>query len=274
MTAPHAARPPAVRGRGAGLVRGGLALVFWGLVQAVAAVPPAWVGAALGGLVGLGFLWWYVGRRGYPGERRRRATLRLRPPGRVLAWVPAVLVFAVAFAGATIVLAARWLPLPSSDAFEYFDRMPYGWVPLAVLAVWLAPMFEEFLFRGWMQRNLERRMPPAHAIVVTGLVFAAVHFDLFGFPSRFAVGVASGYLAWLSGSIVPSVLLHASYNGALLLTDQLPGSTDEASLVRFAQTTRALVGAAALAAASGAGLVWALGRAAAHARAGARLRGR
>ena len=270
MTLPHEApTAPAERraGRaGGGLVRGGLALMFWGAAQGVALVPPAWVGAALALLVGLGFLWWYVVRRDYPGERRRRATLRLRAPGGVVAWVPAVLVCAVAFAGATLVLAARVLPLPSSDTFEYFDRMRYGWLPLAVLAVWLAPMMEEFLFRGWMQRTLERRMPAARAIVLTAAAFAAAHFDLFGLPSRFAVGVASGYLAWLSGSIVPSVLLHAAYNGTLLVADRLAGNVGDASLVDAAHTPRTLATAAAVALVSAAALAWSLQRAAARAR--------
>jgi membrane protease YdiL (CAAX protease family) len=257
--------PPARRGRTAGLVRGALAVLFWGLAQGVVLVPPAFVGSLLGLAVGAGFLWWYAGRRDYPGERARRATLRLRPPGPVLAWLPVVLAFAVCFAGATIVLAARVLPLPDSRAFEHFERMRLGWLPLAVLAVGLAPMMEEFLFRGWLQRNLERRMPGARAIVLTALTFAAAHLDLFGLPSRFVVGVASGYLAFASGSIVPSVLLHAAYNGTLLLIDLIPSASDEGALVRWAHTPRVLATAAVAAVAAAAGLVWSLRAAGARA---------
>jgi membrane protease YdiL (CAAX protease family) len=257
---------PARRSRpGVRLLRGALAVLFWGAAQGAVAVPPAFVGAALGLLVGAGFLWWYVGRRDYPGERRRRATLRLRSPGPVLAWVAPVLVLAIGFAGASLVLAARVLPLPQSDTFEYFERMPFGWVPFTVLAVWLAPMMEEFLFRGWLQRNLERRLPAMRAVLLTALIFAVAHMDLFGLPSRFVVGAASGYLAYASGSIVPSVLLHAAYNGTLLLADHLPGTADDAALVRWARAPEVLVGAAALALASASGLVWALRRAGAQA---------
>lgn len=269
---PQATRAGASRRSRGALARGGLAVLFWGLMQGLVAVPPAFVGAALGVLVGAGFLWWYVVRRDYPGEMSRRATLRLRPPGPVLAWVPAVLVCAIGFAAASLVLAARVLPLPKSDAFEYFERMRHGWVPFTVLAVGLAPMMEEFLFRGWMQRNLERRLPPARAILVTALVFAAAHFDLFGFSSRFVVGVAAGYLALLSRSIVPSTMLHAAYNGSLLLADELPGELSDRTLVQWASSPGVLLGAALLAVVSALALAWVLRRAALHARVARRSR--
>jgi len=139
-----------------------------------------------------------------------------------------------------LIVLPRVLPVPrTGDGFtEAYLRQPFGAVALLVLVAAVAPLMEEFLFRGWMQRGLERRLRPWSAIVVTAFVFAAVHAQLFGFPLRFGFALASGYAAWATRSIWPSVVLHGAYNASLILLGALAPRLDEGALARYAHDAR------------------------------------
>ncbi len=93
-------------------------------------------------------------------------------------------------------------------------------VSLVILAVAVAPFFEECLFRGILLPVLIRRLGLGGGIFFTSLFFASIHFHL---PSLIPlIVVASGFaLAYVySGSLWVSILMHGLFNGvnlALLL---------------------------------------------------------
>ena len=106
-------------------------------------------------------------------------------------------------------------PLPR-QILEYGER-PGGTLVLIVLIAGLAPLTEEFAFRGWIQRPLERRFGPAWAIGITAVLFALAHFDPGGVPIRVVGGIALGYTAWVTRSIWAGMLLHVAWNVGVLL---------------------------------------------------------
>jgi len=55
---------------------------------------------------------------------------------------------------------------------------------------------EEFLFRGPIMTGMRRRLPMWPAIIVTALLFAAAHLDLYGLPIR-TFRFSINYLMWL-----------------------------------------------------------------------------
>jgi len=87
------------------------------------------------------------------------------------------------------------------------------------VAVWLltgaavAGIAEECGFRGYMQKMLEERYGATVAIAVTSAVFGAIHLS-HGFSVAIlfdvAWGAVYGALAYFTGSILPSIVLHAS----------------------------------------------------------------
>jgi membrane protease YdiL (CAAX protease family) len=93
-------------------------------------------------------------------------------------------------------------------------------ITLVILAVAVAPFFEECLFRGILLPVLVRRLGLGGGIFLTSLLFASIHFHL---PSLIPlIVVASGFsLAYVySGSLWVSILMHGIFNGvnlALLL---------------------------------------------------------
>lgn len=105
---------------------------------------------------------------------------------------------------------------------------------LPELVAWVAVMFcvvglgEEVAFRGFLQRRMEIYFQPRHsshktiALVITSVIFAAVHLDLIGFPSRFVLGLFLGYLAQKRRySIVGPAVAHGFNNSMVVLLASL-----------------------------------------------------
>jgi len=166
------------------------------------------------------FLWCYAAPYGW-GSARWRATSRARPvPWRAWPWLALLApVMSTAALSMWMVLSAlgligeRALPKPILD----YGEQPGGNVVLVLLIAGLVPMLEEFAFRGWLQRPLERRYGPARAMVATALVFAVAHLEPRGIPIYATGGLALGYVAWATGSIWSSVALHVAWNAGVLL---------------------------------------------------------
>jgi hypothetical protein len=94
---------------------------------------------------------------------------------------------------------------------------------MAVLAlisiVIIAPVVEEFLFRGALQTYLKRRLPPKTAIMVASACFGLFHFSPeqgFGnislILSLFVFGSFLGYVYEKQGSLYASIGLHLAFN--------------------------------------------------------------
>jgi membrane protease YdiL (CAAX protease family) len=86
----------------------------------------------------------------------------------------------------------------------------------AIVVILLAPISEEIAFRG-LGFALLRRFGNWAAVILVGLTFALVHGLLEGFPILFAFGSALAFIRWRTGSIYPTILLHASFNAIALI---------------------------------------------------------
>ena len=92
---------------------------------------------------------------------------------------------------------------------------------LAITVVILAPLGEEILFRGFLQKLLEESWQDiTRAVLITSLFFAFIHMNPVWVIQIYFLGVVLGYLAWRTGSILTSLILHSLNNGtALILTN-------------------------------------------------------
>ena len=86
-------------------------------------------------------------------------------------------------------------------------------VYLAGLAVVLAPLFEEILFRGIGLPLVARKWGVAPAVVLVSLFFAAIHFHLPSVMPLFVIAVAFSLAYIHTGSIVVPIVMHALFNG-------------------------------------------------------------
>lgn len=90
-------------------------------------------------------------------------------------------------------------------------------VLIIVLAVSVAPLAEEFIFRFFMYNVVKRYFGRAVGVVVSALLFAAVHAHLPSFAPLFVLGSCFAIAYEWSGSILVSMTMHALFN-ALTLT--------------------------------------------------------
>jgi membrane protease YdiL (CAAX protease family) len=87
-----------------------------------------------------------------------------------------------------------------------------------VMAVVVAPVVEETVFRGFFYTALRTRTRPWAASLVSAAVFAAVHPTLPGqFLPIFALGVVLAITRERTGSLLPSIICHGLHNAVVVV---------------------------------------------------------
>lgn len=80
-----------------------------------------------------------------------------------------------------------------------------------------AAVSEEIMFRGFIQKGLERGFGRSTAILSTSLLFAAMHLIWQVLPSYVLAGIVLGITALASGSILIPIVIHLVFNTSALL---------------------------------------------------------
>ncbi|WP_026732987.1 CPBP family intramembrane glutamic endopeptidase [Fischerella sp. PCC 9605] len=88
-----------------------------------------------------------------------------------------------------------------------------------------APLFEEFLFRGFLLPSLTRYMSVWWAIIASSLLFAIAHLSLSEVLPLFALGVVLGVVYTRSRNLLAPMLLHSLWNSGTLLSLFIIGSS-------------------------------------------------
>lgn len=101
-----------------------------------------------------------------------------------------------------------------------FDTSPAGLIVAIVVVGLLPALGEELLFRGVLQRFLLAHLRrPATAIILSAVIFSAVHLQFYGFVPRVILGVILGYLVYRTGSLWTSIFAHFINNVAAVLSN-------------------------------------------------------
>jgi membrane protease YdiL (CAAX protease family) len=198
-----------------------LVTIGWLLLTAPGRLmPPSWGVLWLGAIMAL-FLRAYV----WKADRRTAAVLSLRPPPLVVVLLGAVAV--------TCVQLGFWLLFLSIPAIAGNQSRPPAapWTSreqmifMMVDGVLVAPLVEEFGFRGRLIPVLRKRLGVGLAVLGSALIFAVSHLRLLGIPPRLAAGVVYGTARWRGHSVWAAVLLHGIGNAvamtAMLMQDQM-----------------------------------------------------
>lgn len=90
---------------------------------------------------------------------------------------------------------------------------------ICILAIFAAPLFEEFLFRGLIFQGLRRTTGPALAILGSAALFALVHPPISVIPV-FGLGIAAAISFQKSGFLLAPVLTHAVYNAVVIFLNK------------------------------------------------------
>ncbi len=167
-------------------------------------------------LLAFGIGWWH--------RRRRPAAYGFTRGGRRLGWL---LLAGVVLAGPAglipygLELLGRITPgatgsPPVRPAHTSVEFLVY----MAVASFVLAPVLEEILARGYMQRRLTEDFGPGGGILLASAFFAVAHGDflqpsLAGAGDTLAIFVGAllmGYVFYRTGSLLPSIVAHGLLN--------------------------------------------------------------
>jgi uncharacterized protein len=92
---------------------------------------------------------------------------------------------------------------------------------LLMIAV-LPAIGEELLFRGVLQRVLHQWFKNIHmAILITAIIFSAMHLQFYGFLPRTILGIMFGYLFVITKSLWVPILVHFFNNAAAVIAAHL-----------------------------------------------------
>jgi membrane protease YdiL (CAAX protease family) len=107
----------------------------------------------------------------------------------------------------------QWLfPMNADDVARFEQQLTPGIVPVLFSCV-AAPVLEEMLFRGVIQRAFLRQYSRAFAILWSATLFGIAHLNLYQMMTALAIGIVAGWLYERCRSLWPCILLHAAYNG-------------------------------------------------------------
>ncbi|WP_353049449.1 CPBP family intramembrane glutamic endopeptidase [Paenibacillus sp. ISL-20] len=93
------------------------------------------------------------------------------------------------------------------------DRAPIVYI----YAVFFSPIFEELICRKVIQDQLNKHMPNVISLIISALVFAALHFNLTSFMGYFFIGLVWGYYYKKTGNIFVPIFSHFLFNYFTLL---------------------------------------------------------
>ena len=115
---------------------------------------------------------------------------------------------------------AHLLPIPKNLPIDSFFRTPAEAWALTIFGITLAPLMEEFLFRGFLYPVLKRQVGLAAAVLLTAFGFALLHGSQLKFAWGpllviFLVGLVLTMVRAQKNSVAASLLMHVAYNGTI-----------------------------------------------------------
>jgi len=128
-----------------------------------------------------------------------------------------------AFSGVALWLAASRLPVTAPLMPEPGTLAPLWLGVLAVVALGLAPLGEELLFRGTLFAGIRAEYGSRPAIVASSIAFALFHLNPVHLVVAAVAGMALGWLRERSGRLWPCVLAHACHNAVWLINGLMTG---------------------------------------------------
>ena len=127
-------------------------------------------------------------------------------------------------------LAAIWVVglalSPFLDAGKDQGLVPDRWEPSHAgayaanfaVVVLVAPLVEETVFRGFGMSAIALHFGPAVAVAVTALGWGLTHGLTAGLPILVAFGVILGVVRLRTGSVLPGMVTHATFNAIALVS--------------------------------------------------------
>ncbi len=96
---------------------------------------------------------------------------------------------------------------------------PWGTVSNLLVGLVLAPMLEEFLFRGYMLSRLLTMVSAPTAVMLSAVTFAIIHMDTSRLLGQFLTGILLATIVVATSRLWLAILAHAFISGSSMLED-------------------------------------------------------
>jgi uncharacterized protein len=121
-----------------------------------------------------------------------------------------------------LLLLGSILPMPKNAPIEEFFRTARDAWMVSLFGVLFAPIFEEVYFRGLLYPALARWLGAPVSVVLTSLLFAAIHAPQLSHAWGpvlviFLVGLALTTVRAVKKSVAATILMHMAYNGTIFV---------------------------------------------------------
>ena len=101
---------------------------------------------------------------------------------------------------------------PQQPVFEVFGRNFFGILIASFIALIIAPFTEELFFRGFMLQTISKNISPAWGVILTTMIFAAVHFEFQSIMPLIILSLVLNILFIKTKSIWPGIIFHIMNN--------------------------------------------------------------
>jgi uncharacterized protein len=146
-------------------------------------------------------------------------------PLKIIGWAAGLVICAFPLIGLAAFLSQAAIPnddLTPQPLVQLFRDFAHQGNYRAVVAILvaagvIAPVCEEFLFRGFFYGVGKRFLRPAPAAILTAILFAAFHLNLASLASLFVLAICLTLAYERTGSLLVPISMHALFNFSNLL---------------------------------------------------------
>lgn len=134
--------------------------------------------------------------------------------------------WAVLWGGAMTVLVGALLLLTHAPSVPNpVEKLVTTWgslIAIGFVAALIGPVFEELLFRGFLQPVLVKWLGVIAGILITAAMFGALHIPEYQGSWQHGlaittVGAAFGYARYRTKSLIPSTIMHVTFNSISMI---------------------------------------------------------
>jgi uncharacterized protein len=187
-------------------------------------------------LQGFGLIWIYIFLR----EHETSAAMAFgfhRAPGRSVAMACLIMLVVLPLSFALMIVATSLMQKffgivpPEQVTVGFLKNHPRPWqtISLGLVAVILAPVAEEMLFRGILYPFIKQRGYPRAALWGTAILFGVIHFNLGALLPLIGLALAWTWLYERTQNLLAPITGHVIFNAVnfFLLTADLPDWLEE-----------------------------------------------
>lgn len=113
----------------------------------------------------------------------------------------------------------RFMDLPDylEQDFLNLEHNPIGILMLCIIA----PIAEEYLFRGLMMRKMLRwNISPWYAIIASSIMFGLIHLNPAQIPGPIILGIVMAWMCYRTKSLIPGIIIHITNNTLCLIPEE------------------------------------------------------